>query len=243
MSETTITDSHASMMDRVYRRQRHIYDLTRKYYLFGRDTLLAGMNVPDGGRVLEVGCGTGRNLLAAAKRYEKALFYGFDISSEMLVSAKNNVSGSKVAERIFLAPGNAESFDACSQFQVAGFDRIFLSYTVSMIPGWQQAVRHSLTQLKPGGSLHVVDFGTMDAWPLAFRKLMQRWLARFHVEPRKDLEMELTRIAAETGLDVHVSRLGGGYAVIVSIVPCAQPVSQQSDRKEDCDWLTYAMQR
>ena len=31
---------HAALMDRVYRRQRYIYDLTRKYYLFGRDRMI-----------------------------------------------------------------------------------------------------------------------------------------------------------------------------------------------------------
>ena len=29
-------------MDRIYRRQRHVYDFTRKYYLLGRDRLIAG---------------------------------------------------------------------------------------------------------------------------------------------------------------------------------------------------------
>ena len=29
------------LMDSVYRRQRHIYDVTRKYFLLGRDTLIA----------------------------------------------------------------------------------------------------------------------------------------------------------------------------------------------------------
>ena len=27
----------AALMDRMYRHQRHIYDLTRKFYLLGRD--------------------------------------------------------------------------------------------------------------------------------------------------------------------------------------------------------------
>ncbi|RUV53463.1 SAM-dependent methyltransferase, partial [Mesorhizobium sp. M5C.F.Ca.IN.020.14.1.1] len=31
---------HAELMDGVYRWQRHIYDLTRKYYLLGRDRLI-----------------------------------------------------------------------------------------------------------------------------------------------------------------------------------------------------------
>ena len=36
-------DSHAELMDGVYRHQRHIYDSTRKYYLLGRDRLIAGL--------------------------------------------------------------------------------------------------------------------------------------------------------------------------------------------------------
>ena len=30
-------------MNRMYRRQRHIYDGTRRYYLLGRDQLIAGL--------------------------------------------------------------------------------------------------------------------------------------------------------------------------------------------------------
>ncbi len=45
-------------MDHVYRHQRYIYDLTRKYYLFGRDRLISGLQLKPGARVVEVGCGT-----------------------------------------------------------------------------------------------------------------------------------------------------------------------------------------
>ena len=31
----------AALMDRMYRNQRHIYDLSRKYYLAGRDEAIA----------------------------------------------------------------------------------------------------------------------------------------------------------------------------------------------------------
>lgn len=70
----------AKHMDGIYRYQRYIYDLTRKYFLLGRDTMLDGLQPPDGGTVLEVGCGTGRNLVLAARRYPNAKYYGFDIS-------------------------------------------------------------------------------------------------------------------------------------------------------------------
>ena len=56
------TSDHAARMDRMYRYQRHIYDLTRKYYLLGRDRAIRDLQVPVDGTLLEVGCGTGRNL-------------------------------------------------------------------------------------------------------------------------------------------------------------------------------------
>ncbi len=238
-TDNTAMQGHAAVMNRVYRRQRHFYDLTRKYYLFGRDTMLDAMAIPEGARVLEVGCGTGRNLTAAATRTPHALFYGFDISTQMLESAAGNVQRSNAQGRIFLAQGDAESFDACAQFRVGGFDRVFLSYTVSMIPGWQQAIRHALTQLKPGGSLHLVDFGTMDSWPGFARAAMQHWLARFHVTPRGNLDQHLADLAHETGLILRTNQLGGGYAVIASLAPDRQP-SLHPARRDGIDWFAQA---
>ena len=74
-------------MNRMYRRQRHIYDGTRRYYLLGRDRLIAGLQPAAGANVLEIGCGTGRNLVLAAGLYPDARFFGIDVSTEMLTSA------------------------------------------------------------------------------------------------------------------------------------------------------------
>ncbi|HUH49742.1 MAG TPA: methyltransferase domain-containing protein, partial [Mycoplana sp.] len=79
--------SHAERMDRQYRYQRHLYDLTRKYYLFGRDRLLGQISAEAGHSILEVGCGTGRNIEHMARLYPHARFFGFDISKEMLETA------------------------------------------------------------------------------------------------------------------------------------------------------------
>ena len=78
-------------MDRIYARQRHIYDLTRRYFLLGRDTLIAELRPPSRGGILEIGCGTGRNLIATARAYPDAALFGLDVSSAMLSTARANI--------------------------------------------------------------------------------------------------------------------------------------------------------
>ncbi len=98
-------------MDRIYRRQRHVYDVTRKFYLLGRDQLIAALDPPAGGSVLEVGCGTGRNLILAARRYPEARFFGLDVSGEMLATAGINIMRAGLGKRISLGLGDAARFE------------------------------------------------------------------------------------------------------------------------------------
>ena len=58
----------AAAMDRMYRVTRHVYDLTRAYYLLGRDRMLAQVATGPGSATCEVGCGTARNLIKLARR-------------------------------------------------------------------------------------------------------------------------------------------------------------------------------
>ena len=104
------SDGHAALMDGIYRHQRHVYDATRRYYLLGRDRLLAGLAVPAGGDVLELGCGTGRNLVLAGRRYPDAHIFGLDISAEMLASARRQIVRCGLAGRIAVAAGDATRF-------------------------------------------------------------------------------------------------------------------------------------
>ena len=79
-------------MDKMYRYQRYIYDLTRKYYLLGRDSLINEMKISEGDNVLEIGCGTGRNLAILARKYPQTNFYGLDASAAMLETAQNKIN-------------------------------------------------------------------------------------------------------------------------------------------------------
>ena len=200
---------HAERMDAMYRYQRHIYDLTRKYYLLGRDRMISGLDLPEGGTLLEIGCGTGRNLLLARKHYPTARLFGLDISAEMLVSARHNFR--KESRQPLLRVADATSFTP-EEFGATGFDRVMISYALSMIPDWQAALDRALAALAPSGSLHIVDFGQQEALPRAARTVLQAWLERFHVSPRSNLREVLEVRAAETGTRLTFEPLWRGYA-------------------------------
>lgn len=201
--------SHAALMDATYRYQRLIYDATRRYFLFGRDEVIDGLDVPPGGRVLEIACGTGRNLRRIAGRHPGCRLHGLDISSQMLRSAR-----AALGDRARLAQADARSFSAEETFGTDGFERILLSYGVSMIPDWQRAVDRALALLPPGGSLHIVDFGDRAGLPGPARAALDAWLARFHVTPRPDLPRELERLAAAHGCRSEARSRYRGYACI-----------------------------
>lgn len=179
-------------MDAIYRWQRHIYDATRKFFLFGRDRLIATLDVPDGGTVLEVGCGTARNLIAVARRYPTARLFGFDISEAMLATAQKNVERAGLSDRIALRQGDATNFDPVALFARSHFDRVFFSYTLSMIPDWRAAMVHGAKVT--GGRIHVVDFGQQEGWPEFFRRILFAWLDKFDVSPRGSLPQFVTTL-------------------------------------------------
>ena len=205
----TAAGSHAAAMDRMYRYQRHIYDLTRKYYLIGRDRAIEGMMVPADGTLLELGCGTGRNLLKAHMAYPTARLYGLDISAEMLESAATTFHRKDTVP--VLRQADATDFRA-ADFGTEGFDRILVSYALSMIPNWQATIDAALAALVPGGSVHIVDFGQQENLPRTFRRLLQAWLAKFHVTPRADLREALEERLAQADADMVFEEIGRGYA-------------------------------
>ncbi|MBB2691270.1 UNVERIFIED_ORG: S-adenosylmethionine-diacylgycerolhomoserine-N-methyltransferase [Rhizobium esperanzae] len=210
-----MSDEHASLMDGMYRYQRHIYDLTRKYYLLGRDSTIRNLDVPDGGTLLEVGCGTGRNMAFAHRHFPTAKLFGLDISQEMLISARKTFATKATIPEFRVA--DATAFTP-REFGVSGFDRILISYALSMIPDWERAVDASIAALNPGGQLHIVDFGQQEGLPRWFRRILQAWLTKFHVTPRPDLREVLEAQAEEHNAQLSFETVGGGYAWRAAII-------------------------
>ena len=109
INQIPIDRNHAALMNSIYRYQRFIYDFTRKYYLLGRDTLLNTMEIHPGDHILEMGCGTARNLIKIAGRYPEVSLFGLDASHEMLVTAQRKVEKKKLTRMISLQQGLAEN--------------------------------------------------------------------------------------------------------------------------------------
>jgi S-adenosylmethionine-diacylgycerolhomoserine-N-methlytransferase len=87
-----------------------------------------------------------------------------------------------------------------------------ISYSLSMIPNWTSVLEAALSRLKPGGRLHIVDFGGQEKLPGFVRALLLRWLTLFDVTPRDDLEQVLSAMAASTHADLKFERPFRGYA-------------------------------
>jgi S-adenosylmethionine-diacylgycerolhomoserine-N-methlytransferase len=205
MSDAALT------MDRIYSWQTGLYDATRRYYLLGRDQLIEALAPPPGSNVLEIGCGTGRNLVKASARWPDARLHGLDISRVMLAKAQKSLQG-----RARLAQADATD---CAPDQIFGcvFHRVYFSYTLSMIPDWTAALDKAAAALPPGGAVLIADFGDQSGLPLWFRRVLRKWLALFHVTPCPEAESVLRAIAAQRGLACDFVPLYRGYAFVAAL--------------------------
>lgn len=215
-----MTSEAAAKMDAMYRLQRHVYDFTRKPYLLGRHAMLEALDARPGSSVLEIGCGTGRNLILAARKYPGAQLFGLDVSAQMLATAQFSVGRSGLASRIRLGQADATAFDPAAVFGRKQFDRIFISYSLSMIPVWEAVLRQALALLASGGSLHIVDFGDQAGLPIWFRAGLRQWLALFDVHPRTGLVPFVMFLTAESDMTATVERPLRGYAIRIVLRRC-----------------------
>lgn len=204
----------AIRMDRQYRYQRYIYDFSRKYYLFGRDTLLKDLPIRADETVLEMGCGTARNLVKLAYRYPAARLYGVDASAMMLDMAERNLQGTQYRQSIQLHQGLAEQVSWKELGLEEPLDHIIFSYVLSMIPAWPAVLKHALSLLKPEGCLHIVDFSDQAEMPAWFRSSLLTWLGWFKVQPEPKVLASLEQLASVSGAKLKIQHLPGRYAFL-----------------------------
>lgn len=154
-------------IERFYRFQAPIYDLTRPFILFGRREAVRRLGILRGDRVLDVGCGTGWNFPSLATL--GAEIVGVEPSSSMRARA------SARAERL----GAQVTFDArpygSHDEYRASAAHILFSYSLSMIPDFAEVLQRAREDLAPHGRIAVVDFLDATNAPIG------SWLRACHV--------------------------------------------------------------
>jgi S-adenosylmethionine-diacylgycerolhomoserine-N-methlytransferase len=113
-----------------------------------------------------------------------------------------------------LFQADATAFDKRGLFGFPGFERVMISYVLSMIPPWREALAQALDLVAPGGSLEIVDFGDCAALPRPFKGGLKRWLAAFDVSPRDDLARALEELATERGMSCEIESWFRGYVTL-----------------------------
>ena len=167
---------HREFLDRYYSAARPIYDLTRKYYLFGRDRALARLLADPWDSLVEVGPGTGRNLRIIHRQRPSARLGGVQPPAPMLPHAARRCPWATFHR------GFAEDVDYTAVLGEPP-QRILFSYCLSMVRHREVAIERALAGLAPGGELHIVAFADLAGLPAALREGLRRWLAAFRVEP------------------------------------------------------------
>jgi S-adenosylmethionine-diacylgycerolhomoserine-N-methlytransferase len=159
------------VLEGYYRVHARIYDATRWTFLFGRDEALGWLHeLRRPKRILEVGCGTGRNLARLAELFPHAEIVGVDASAAMLDKAHDAVGG--FGGRVQLREGLYGHDD-----RFAGWpDAIVMSYVLTMVnPGFDRVIEAARRDLAPRGVVISCDFHRTE------RAAFARWMARNHV--------------------------------------------------------------
>ena len=201
--------THGAEMNNVYRYTRHVYDISRKYFLFGRDTLISEVAGKSGQKICEIGCGTGRNLIKLAQLNSSNQLFGIDASDLMLEIARGKIKRHKLERLVSTSNGLAEVFHFNTSFDV-----IMFPYSLSMISDQEGAIRNAIKFLNPGGVILILDFGDLEGFPLIVGQLFKKFLKRFSVSPRKrELSLFLTR----EHIPFEIRNLSFGYSYIAEV--------------------------
>ena len=182
-----------------YRFLTPFYDFIQKYIV--RDIrykalLIAQANILPGQRVLDLGCGTGTLAIMAKQAQSTAEVAGLDADPDMLKVAKYKAAQLNVSVQFDLGFTNELPYPDES------FDRVLSSIMIHHLrtPDKWQTAREVFRVLKPGGQLHIIDFGKPVT---SYGKLLGPFLHKFE-EANDNIEGKLPEIFGAPGMRTEV---------------------------------------
>jgi len=148
-------DFDRESVEQAYDRWAPIYDLVfGGVFSKGRDAAIQATN-KIGGRVLEVGVGTGISLPLYSPNVR---IFGTDISEAMLKKAKQRVAQGRLKNIEGLAVMDAENLE----FPDNSFDVVMAQYVVTAVPNPETALDEFARVLRPGGELIILTRVSAD---------------------------------------------------------------------------------
>src|ERR671926_135503 len=157
---------------------------------FARRELLSFANIDPDHRVLDIGCGTGTLLVKLKRRYGAAQVVGLDPDPKALRRA--HIKAARAAVSVQFDQGFANELP----YKRESFDRVFSSFMFHHLdkPEREKMLKEVLRVLKPGGSLHFVDFIIDDASPGLFDRLF-----RAHAEMKDNSDERIRDLMSHAG--------------------------------------------
>lgn len=138
------------------------YDFLNRLLSFGIDRrwrrfAVRQLNVPAGGRVLDVATGTGDVALELAARTPASVTVtGVDFSREMVELGKRKIESSPHRDRISLQVAPCEDIP----FPDGSFDAVTIAFGIRNVVDRGQGLREMYRVLTPGGRAVILEFST-----------------------------------------------------------------------------------
>ena len=205
------TSLPASQTDSMQKETSLFYEVMSRYSQFGRKHLIEKLLAPRGGTVLELGCGTGRNLIAAARAYPSSQVFGVDSSEARLRVARSEIGKAGLRHRIHIAQADIVNFDPFATFGHESFDRVILSYCLSRTVDWERVLQHGMMLRSAGGVMVVMEFGQQERLPHFLRRILNLGLQKSHMDVRANLKGVLNALVKDNRSKLRFERLYRGY--------------------------------
>jgi ubiquinone/menaquinone biosynthesis C-methylase UbiE len=182
-----------------YRFLTPFYDFIQKYIvrdLRYKTLLIQQAEILPRHRVLDLGCGTGTLAILAKQAQPEAEVTGLDADPDMLKVARYKAARQNVPVTFDIG------FTNKLPYPDASFDRVLSSIMIHHLktPDKIQTAQEVHRVLKPGGQLHIIDFGKPTT---LYGRLLGPFLHRFE-EANDNIEGKLPEIFGAPGLKTAV---------------------------------------